>query len=62
MQKSRKYTSFLTMHNKTQVKLVVDILRDDYELRKRIISYMREIMCFTDVKFFVNEIYKVVND
>jgi len=57
-----KYSDFLTVHNKKEVEKKVKILKKNYGLRCDIIKYMRVIMSFIDVKFYVNTIESVLGD
>lgn len=56
-----KYADFLTVKNKKEVEKKVKILKKNYQMRVDIIKYLRDNMKFTDVKFYVNELYKISN-
>lgn len=55
-----KYASLLTIRNQSDIINISNILRKDPQLRKTIISYLREHLRFMDSKFFVDDVERLV--
>ena len=60
MEYAGKYAEVLYVHSKDEVKEKVNILRNDMNLRKEIILYLRNHLRFMDCKFFVNDVLNLV--
>jgi hypothetical protein len=55
-----KYANFLTVVDKSDLNNKIIILKQNPELRKDIIEYMRKHLRFMDSKFFINDIEEII--
>lgn len=56
------FANFLTVRNKEDIKKKVEYLKDYCFARAKIIDSLRRNLSFMDVKYFVNELYKVLEE
>ena len=57
-----KYADFLTVVDKSDLNNKIIILKQNPELRKDIIEYMRKHLRFMDSKFFINDIEELIKN
>ena len=62
MEYAGKYSELLYVHSKEEVKEKINILKNDLQLRKKVILYLREHLRFMDCKFFVNDVISLVKE
>lgn len=56
-----KYSELLTAHDKNDVKIIVEVLKNNVQLRKDVILYLRKHLGFMDSKFFVRDVVDLIS-